>query len=73
MVASIGETLLLSSYDNYRRGSPTAPLQSVYISHERLNGSKAKEGFATVTVHGDGVHVYDVRPSSSSVWAHRDL
>lgn len=67
MVASIGEPLLLSSYDNHRRGSPTAPLQSVYMSHERARGSRSKEGFATVTVHGDGVHVFDVRPPTSSV------
>jgi len=41
--------------------------QNVYATHERSSGSRAKEGCATVTVHGDGVHVFDVRffPNSS--------
>ena len=73
MVASIGEPFLLSSYDSHRRASPTAPSPSIYVTHERPNGSKAKEGFATVTVHGDGVHVFDVRSSKFSVWTHMKL
>jgi hypothetical protein len=61
MVATIGEPFLLSSYDSHRQNSPTALYQNVYATHGRSSGSKAKEGCATVTVHGDGVHVFDVR------------
>jgi hypothetical protein len=57
MVAAIGEPFLLSNYDI------TPPRQCLYVTHERSSGSKAKEGFATVTVHGDGVHVFNVKSS----------
>ncbi len=60
MVAAIGEPYLLSHYDSHL---PTAPHQSIYVTHERSSGSKAKDGCATITVHGDGVHVFDVRSS----------
>lgn len=65
MVATIGEPFLLTHYDNHRRDSFTVPHQSVYVTHERSSGSKAKEGCATITVHGDGVHVFDVSSSQS--------
>jgi hypothetical protein len=64
MFAAIGEPFLLSNYDTPRRDSSTAsPRQSIYVTHEQSSGSKAKEGFATVTVHGDGVHVLNVKSS----------
>jgi hypothetical protein len=64
MVAAIGEPFLLSTYDAPRRESPLAlSCQNVYITHEQSSSSKAKEGFATVTVHGDGVHVFNVKSS----------
>ncbi|KAH9977689.1 hypothetical protein BGW80DRAFT_1249407 [Lactifluus volemus] len=49
-------------YDTPRRrdSSTTLPHQNVYVTHEQPGNSKAKEGFATVTVHGDGVHVFNV-------------
>lgn len=30
------------------------------MTHERSSSSKAKDGCATITVHGDGVHVFDL-------------
>ena len=57
MATNIGEPFLLSHYDNHRRDSFTVP----YVTHEQSSGSKVKEGCATITVHGDGVHVFDVR------------
>ncbi|KAI0254799.1 hypothetical protein BJV78DRAFT_1183009 [Lactifluus subvellereus] len=61
MVAIIGDPFLLSNYDITLRDSPTAsPRQCLHVTHERSSGSKAKEGFATVTVHGDGVHIFNV-------------
>lgn len=63
MVAAIGEPFLLSHYDSHQRDSSTSPRQAVYVSHERSSGSKANDGCATITVHGDGVHVFDVRSS----------
>src|SRR6266699_6001456 len=63
MVAAIGEPFLLSNYDGHRRDSSTSPRQTIYVAHERSSGSKAKDGCATITVHGDGVHVFDVRSS----------
>ncbi|KAH9965838.1 hypothetical protein BC827DRAFT_1264927 [Russula dissimulans] len=60
MVAAIGEPFLLSNYDNHLRDSTVAPHKGIFVTHERSTVSKAKEGIATVTVHGDGVHVLDV-------------
>ncbi|KAI0268165.1 hypothetical protein BC834DRAFT_933308 [Gloeopeniophorella convolvens] len=61
MSAVVGEPFLLSSYDSLRRSaSAVQPHQNVYVSHHRPSSSRAKEGFATITVNGDGVHVLDV-------------
>ena len=68
MVANIGEPFLLSHYDNRRRDS-TAP----YVTHEQSSVLKAKEGYAAITVHGDGVHVFDVKFSSTSPYAQGSL
>jgi hypothetical protein len=63
MSATISEPFLLSSYGlsknlpncvgELKRGS-----SYVHSTHE--NGSKNSDGSATITVHGDGVHVLDV-------------
>ncbi|KAI9513303.1 hypothetical protein F5148DRAFT_1372599 [Russula earlei] len=62
MVAAIGEPFLLSNYENNLGDLPIASRRGVYVTHERSSGSarKAKDGLATVAVHGDGVHVIDV-------------
>ena len=60
MVAAIGEPFLLSHYDSHRKDSSTSPRQAVYVTHERSSGSKAKDGCVTITVQGDGVHIFDV-------------
>jgi len=63
MSATISEPFLLSSYGlsknlpncvgELKRGS-----SYVHSTHE--NGTKNSDGSATITVHGDGVHVLDV-------------
>ncbi|KAI0068609.1 hypothetical protein BV25DRAFT_1792127 [Artomyces pyxidatus] len=62
MNATISDPFLLSNYDVSKRfstGKGVDPLRAnLYVSHHRPSG--AKEGYATVAVHGDGVHVIDV-------------
>ncbi|KAH9060923.1 hypothetical protein EDB87DRAFT_1808093 [Lactarius vividus] len=66
MSIAIGEPFLLSSYDIPCRelsGSPSH--HGIYVTHEPATSTKAKsrEGFVTVTVQGDGVHVIDISDS----------
>ncbi|KAI0307076.1 hypothetical protein B0F90DRAFT_1684935 [Multifurca ochricompacta] len=58
MGAAIGEPFLLS---NYGTSSSSASVhRNIFVTHERSNSSSKKEGFATVTVNGDGVHILNV-------------
>ncbi|KAH8988476.1 hypothetical protein EDB92DRAFT_1800580 [Lactarius akahatsu] len=66
MSIAIGEPSLLSSYDIPWRGLSGSPLHhGIYVAHEPATGTKAKsrEGFVTVTVQGDGVHILDMSDS----------
>ena len=66
MSIAIGEPFLLSSYDvPLWESSGSRSHHGIYVAHESSSGAKAKsrEGFATVTVQGDGVHVVDVKSS----------
>jgi hypothetical protein len=68
MSIAIGEPFLLSSYDiPWRESSGSQSHHGIYVNHEPSGAAKAKsrEGFATVTVQGDGVHVVDVKSSLS--------
>ncbi len=66
MSIAIGEPFLLSSYDiPWRELSGSPSHHGIYVTHGPSGVAKAKsrEGFATVTVQGDGVHVLDVMSS----------
>ncbi|KAH9049690.1 hypothetical protein EDB84DRAFT_1260539 [Lactarius hengduanensis] len=66
MSIAIGEPFLLSSYDiPWRELSGSPSHHGIYVTHEPATGTKAKsrEGFVTVTVQGDGVHVLDISDS----------
>ncbi|KAI9447943.1 hypothetical protein H4582DRAFT_42547 [Lactarius indigo] len=66
MSIAIGEPFLLSSYDTpWRELSGSPSHHGIYVTHEPASGTKAKsrEGLATVTVQGDGVHVLDISDS----------
>ncbi|KAH9077077.1 hypothetical protein EDB83DRAFT_2348082 [Lactarius deliciosus] len=66
MSIAIGEPFLLSSYDiPWRKLSGPPSHHGIYVTHEPATGTKAKsrEGFVTVTVQGDGVHVLDISDS----------
>ncbi|KAF8272086.1 hypothetical protein EI94DRAFT_1567074 [Lactarius quietus] len=66
MSIAIGEPFLLSSYDIPSRvSSGSRSHHGIYVVHEPSSGAKAKsrEGFATVTAQGDGVHVVDISDS----------
>ncbi|KAH9179596.1 hypothetical protein EDB89DRAFT_1922170 [Lactarius sanguifluus] len=61
MSIAIGEPFLLSSYDIPWRESGSPSHHGIYVTHEPVTGTKkSREGFVTVTVQGDGVHVLDV-------------
>ncbi|TFY66636.1 hypothetical protein EVG20_g4452 [Dentipellis fragilis] len=58
MSAALGDPFLLSSYDVSKRfASSSSSHSNVYVTHHR---ARAGEGYATIAVHGDGVHVLDV-------------
>ncbi|KAI0053667.1 hypothetical protein FA95DRAFT_1481422 [Auriscalpium vulgare] len=62
MAASISEPFALSSYDvskrfAYGKYAENKPA-SLFVTHD--HGGGAKEGYATVAVPGDGVHVLDI-------------
>ena len=66
MDASIGEPFLLASYavaHRLQKSKATPKSQragaSVYATHEKT-ASGSSDGYVTVTVQGDGVHVLDV-------------
>ncbi|KAH9002207.1 hypothetical protein EDB86DRAFT_2898629 [Lactarius hatsudake] len=66
MSIAIGEPFLLSSYDiPWRELSGSPSHHGIYVTHEPATGTKAKsrEGFVTVTVQGDGVHVLNISDS----------
>ncbi|KAI9467106.1 hypothetical protein BJY52DRAFT_1236476 [Lactarius psammicola] len=66
MSIAIGEPFLLSSYDiPWRELSRSSSHHGIYVTHGPSSAAKAKsrEGFATVTVQGDGVHVLDISDS----------
>ncbi|VDB97147.1 unnamed protein product [Peniophora sp. CBMAI 1063] len=58
MNASVNEPFLLSAFDLPKKASKSRPstAKPLHVSYDR----SAKEGFATVAVNGDGVHVLDV-------------
>jgi hypothetical protein len=62
MRPAVNEPFLLASYQYRHRKhdgkSSKKPLNSVYVSS--ASSSKLSEGYATVTVQGDGVHILDV-------------
>lgn len=54
----MNEHFLLSSFDLPKKSTKTKrpSANPIYVTHD----GSAKEGSATVAVHGDGVHVLDV-------------
>ena len=73
MSAAIHDPFLLASYDTPKRpvkykdaNVHARNFAGLYATHHQVSGGK--EGFATITAHGDGVHVLDVcsRPVRAS-------
>lgn len=63
--ASISEPLVLSTYgtsqqfsDSKADGKKQKGLSSIFATHEKASGSS--DGYATVTVQADGIHILDV-------------
>jgi hypothetical protein len=63
MSVTISEPFLLSSYGlskNLPKRVGELKRHSSYVYSTYDKGTKHSEGFATITAHGDGVHVLDV-------------
>jgi len=70
--SSIGDPYLLRSYgqpkynesQSHTSSSPSDPSPCVYVTHGKQSNSE--DGYVTVTVQADGIHILDVRISTTS-------
>lgn len=74
MSASISDPFLLSSYAlparSQQQSAPSTsagPSRSLFATHTHVRATDRSEGYVTVAVQGDGVHVLDVSGHSSSL------